>query len=158
MTGLSGSGASPFAFFPFFALPLPGRFVFVLQDGVCTLELGHRHVERGSGGRSARDRRDLERFSGHSGGRETGSRSNVGQVGRNILHNGIVSVEEGVFKLLVIVAKALPDLGVHGEGLAEDEDFAVLLQRVPSGSLHQHVSLLCRDVLFQVLDVVQRGS
>ncbi len=110
----------------FLAAGLQG-FVFVLQDGVRTLELSHRHVERGSGGRPARDRRDLERFSGHGGGREPGSRSNVGQVGRNILHNGIVSVEEGVFKLLVIVAKALSDLGVHGDGLAEDEDFAVLL-------------------------------
>ena len=78
----------------FLAAGLQG-FVFVLQDGVRTLKLGHRHVERGSGGGFACVQRDLERFPGHSGGRETGSRPNVGQVGRHILHNSIVRVEEG---------------------------------------------------------------
>ncbi len=60
-------------------------------------------------------------------------------MGGDVPHDYIVGMEERVFEFLVVVAKARPDLGVHGDGLAKIEHFPVLLEGVTSGSLHEHV-------------------
>ncbi len=53
-------------------------------------------------------------------------------MGGDIPHDSVIRVEERVFELFVKIAKALPDLGVHGDRLAKVEDFPVLLKGYPA--------------------------
>ena len=53
------------------------------------------------------------------------------QVGGDIPHNCIVSVEERVLELFIIIAETLPDLGVHDYRLAKVEDLSVLFKGIP---------------------------
>jgi hypothetical protein len=84
--------------------------------------------------------------------------SDIGQVSLHIRDDISVSVQEWVRVTAIEISHALNDLVVPGDRLPKDADLAILFDRVSCSCLHQHVLFLGSNMLFQVLDVIQRSG